>query len=64
MVKTLIAGPILNPKNFRELDIVPSYHPIQFKGLLTKLKGMTKKFNLGIDFGTKNLILEFNSTKS
>ena len=39
MTKTLISDPILEPFFFREfylylLDIVPSYHPIQFKGKL------------------------------
>ena len=37
MTKTLISGPILGPQIFfqefylYELDIVPSYHPMQFK---------------------------------
>ena len=74
MAKTLISG---RQKIFSEfylylLDIVPSYHPMQFKGkLMNQTRENKEKLNFGSDFGlfdpnlgSKNFFVGFNSTSS
>ena len=72
--KTLILGPVSDPKFFfrdfylYKLDIVPSYHPIKFKGKLMNQfweNGKTPNFgpNFGPNLTPQNFFVSFISTR-